>query len=212
MPIPINTYRFWYLAENVCTGNPVLQFANTCQYIPLGRLQHNTVTPQTLQAQHIRNVCNITHPKLWKRLKHSTYQTWIHINTETYGLLRRISLQIPESSGSTGLAQAPLGSTQAWPSCPCQPECPLWLRVARAGPAMGHTQLEVDSPWPALGRTRLAQACSGPYMTCPCLLRSHRAAGQQHSTWSRLARACSGPYLPCPCQVWLTPKPGPATP
>ena len=72
---------------------------------------------------------------------------------------------------------------------------------------MRHAQLEVDSPWPALDRTRLARACYGPYMTCPCLLR----VGVTVTITGPPGRLTQLEVdLTCPCLVLLTPKPGPA--
>ena len=70
-------------------------------------------------------------------------------------------------------------------------------------------QLEVNSPWPALGSTRLALACSGQYMTCQCLLLvgvTMTVTGPPPGCLTQLEVD-----LTCPCLLWLTPKPGAAT-
>ena len=104
------------------------------------RLQHN-------KSQTLKNVCNTAHTKLeYIPIQWHTGSCADHCKSQNH----RAALDSPRHL----LAALRLDS-----SCICQPECPLWLRVARAGPAMGHTQLEV--------------ACSGAHSTRPGLLCLH---------------------------------------
>ena len=176
MPIPTDTYSFLYLAVSMSTGKPVLM--STCQYIPSGYLQHNTVTSQTLQAQHIRNVCNITNPKLSKTC---ATQHIPNLNTYQYSDIRA-PVQIIANPRIIGQHWTRPGTS--WPRSGLTQVAYASLSARSDSESLGPARIwaTINSNSPALGRTRLSQACSGPYMTCPCLLRSHRAAGQQHST------------------------------
>ena len=161
MPIPTDTYSFLYLAVSMSTGKPVLM--STCQYIPSGYLQHNTVTSQTLQAQHIRNVCNITNPKLSKTC---ATQHIPNLNTYQYSDIRapvqiianpRIIGQHWTRPGTSwprsGLTQVAYASLSARSDSESLGPARLWATLNSKSTRPGLLWGALDSPRPALGPT-----------------------------------------------------------